>query len=69
MPILPFPFILHWYLWQVRYRDELSKQNNQGYGYRAGLFHPNGSKYGEHHGAWPDFFRAHGSAGMDLFGY
>ncbi len=55
-PVKPFPFILHWYIWQVKYRDELSKQQNKGFGYRAGVFHPNGSKYGQHHDDWPAFF-------------
>ena len=57
-PVKPFPFILHWYIWQVKYRDEWSKQQNQGFGYRAGVFHPNGSMYGQHHDDWPAFFDA-----------
>jgi hypothetical protein len=50
-----YGFIDLWYNWTIRYADALSK-GGVGYGYRAGVFYPNGAKYGQHHDDWPPFF-------------
>ena|ERR1700674_1239882 len=59
-----FSFILHWYIWQVKYRDELSKRDNMGFGYRAGVFYPHGARYGQHHDDWPQLFDAMAAQGL-----
>jgi hypothetical protein len=51
-----FSFVLHWHLWRTRYQDECATRYKMGYGYRAGVFYPNGSRYGQHHDDWPSFF-------------
>ena len=51
-----YAFIDLWYNWTIRYADALSVSNNRGYGYRAGVFYPNGSRLGQHHDDWPPFF-------------
>ncbi|MFQ5963458.1 MAG: hypothetical protein ACE5KZ_04150 [Candidatus Scalinduaceae bacterium] len=44
-----YGFIDLWYNWTIRYNDEMSNSDNRGYGYRAGKFYPNGSRWGQHH--------------------
>lgn len=51
-----YPFIDLWYNWTIRYNDEMSKRDGIGFGYRAGVFYPNGSRAGQHHDDWPNFF-------------
>jgi hypothetical protein len=59
-------FYLHWYLWQIKYRDDLSVETNKGYGYRAGTFFQNGARYGNHHDDWPAFFDVMASLGLTM---
>ncbi|NMW19699.1 MAG: hypothetical protein HKK66_11915 [Chlorobiaceae bacterium] len=61
-----FSFILHWHLWHGLYNDELSKRNKMGFGYRCGVFYPNGSRYGYHHDDWPAFFDVVASMGLTM---
>ena len=51
-----FPFIALWFHWNELYLSELSVRHNLGYGYRAGVFSPNGARKGQHHDDWPSFF-------------
>ncbi len=53
-----YAFINLWYNWTIRYGDEMSKRHKLGFGYRAGVFYPNGAKFGQHHDDWPAFFNA-----------
>jgi hypothetical protein len=50
-------FIDLWYNWTIRYADALSK-SGKGYGFRGGVFYPNGAKEGQHHDDWPAFFNS-----------
>jgi hypothetical protein len=59
-----FPFMLHWYIWQVRYRDDLSIRHKMGFGYRAGVFYPRGARHGQHHDDWPPFFDSMAALGL-----
>ncbi|MBU2704086.1 hypothetical protein Ga0466249_005238 [Sporomusaceae bacterium BoRhaA] len=59
-------FILHWFIWQRRYGDELSIRHKLGFGYRAGVFYPNGARYGQHHDDFPSFFDQMAALGLSL---
>jgi hypothetical protein len=63
-----YPFIDLWYNWTIRYGDELSKRDNLGYGFRGGVFYPNGARYGQHHDDWPPFFQAMAVFGLPYTG-
>ena len=51
-----FPFIALWFQWNELYLSELSVHHSLGFGYRAGVFYPNGARKGQHHDDWPNFF-------------
>lgn len=53
-----FPFLALWFHWNELYLSELSVRRKIGFGYRAGVFYPNGARKGQHHDDWPAFFDA-----------
>jgi hypothetical protein len=59
-----FPFIALWFQWNEIYLSELSVHHNLGFGYRAGVFYPNGARKGQHHDDWPAFFDAMAVQGL-----
>jgi hypothetical protein len=63
-----YAFIDLWYNWLVRYGDAISTHDHIGIGYRAGVFYPNGSKYGQHHDDWPPFFDSMAFLGVPYTG-
>ncbi len=63
-----YGFINLWYNWTIRYADEMSKRDNAGYGYRAGVFRKNGARFGQHHDDWPAFFNAMAALGVSYTG-
>jgi hypothetical protein len=63
-----YPFIDLWYNWTIRYGDELSRRTNLGYGFRGGVFYPNGARYGQHHDDWPPFFDSMAATGVPYTG-
>ena len=63
-----YAFIDLWYNWTIRYGDEMSKKHNLGFGYRAGVFYPNGARYGQHHDDWPAFFNSMAAEGVSYTG-
>jgi hypothetical protein len=62
-----YAFIDLWYNWTIRYADELSK-SGIGYGFRGGVFYPNGAKVGQHHDDWPAFFNSMAVLGVPYTG-
>lgn len=61
-------FVLHWFVWQRKHGDDLSKQsqNKIGFGYRAGVFYPHGAKFGQHHDDFPPLFNQVAPLGLPL---
>lgn len=51
-----FPFLALWFHWNELYLSEMSARHKIGFGYRAGVFYPNGAHKGQHHDDWPPFF-------------
>jgi hypothetical protein len=51
-----FPFVALWFHWNELYLSRLAARDRLGYGYRAGVFYPNGARDGQHHDDWPPFF-------------
>ncbi len=59
-----FDFIGGWFQWCELYLSDLSRQNNRGYGYRAGMFFADGARKGQHHGDWSSFFNSMAASGL-----
>lgn len=59
-----FDFVALWFHWTELYLSELSVKRKLGYGYRAGLFYPNGARKSTCHQDWPAFYDV--LSGMNL---
>ena len=50
-----FNFVSLWFQWVNLYLGELSAKRNLGYGYRHGLFYPNGARKTTCHEEWHSY--------------
>ncbi len=50
-----FNFVSLWFQWMNLYLGELSAKRKLGYGYREGLFYPNGARKTTSHEEWPRY--------------
>ncbi len=49
-------FVSLWFDWMDQYLGALSLKRRLAYGYKAGLFYPNGARQDTAHEDWPDYF-------------